>query len=142
MNKKDLIWKAAVYLRQNNIQKELPAQRATFRVTDSLGNASDFVVKKPSKPANYTMDDVTVIYEAIIKAIEDSLAEGEDVFLRGFGTFSLHKRKETVTKHPTTGEKITIKSHYIPKFSSGDGLKMAAKRYELSFGDFKIEEGE
>lgn len=142
MNKEDLIWKTSVHLKQNNRRKELPPQRATFRITDDLGNASDFVVKKPSKPVEYTMNDITAIFDSVISVIENTLAEGEDVSIRGFGTFSINQRKETATVHPITKEKIVIKPHYVPKFSVGNGLKMAAKRYELSFGDTGGEAGE
>lgn len=142
MNKEDLIWKTSVHLKQNGKRKELPSQRATFRITDDLGNASDFVVKKPSKPVEYTMADITNIFESIVSVIENTLAEGEEIVIRGFGTFTIKQRKETATVHPVTNERIVIKPHYVPKFSCGNGLKMAAKKYELSFTDSGREVGE
>lgn len=142
MNKEELIWKTSVYLKQNNCKKELPPQKGTFRVTDSLGNIGDFVVRTPSKPVDYTMSDISSIFDAVIRTIEDSLAKGEDVTIRGFGTFSVTQRKESATVHPITRERIVIKPHYVPKFSAGNGLKMAAKMYDLSFGETDGEAGE
>ena len=50
--------------------------------------------------------DVERIINSIFSEITKSLAEGRRVELRGFGAFSVQKRKERVGRNPRTGEQF------------------------------------
>ncbi|MBD3182082.1 integration host factor subunit alpha [Candidatus Poribacteria bacterium] len=62
---------------------------------------------------------------AIIASIRDALAEGDDVRLVGFGTFSVKQRKARTGRNPRTGEELKIPAKKVPVFSAGKGLKEA-----------------
>lgn len=52
-----------------------------------------------------------------------TLAEGEEVKLIGFGTFSVKERKERVGRNPQSGDKITIPAKRVPVFKPAKNLK-------------------
>ena len=58
----------------------------------------------------------TIIVEAIMETIKQSLVKGENVYLRGFGTFLLIKRKEKTGRNITKNTTVKIPAHMIPKF--------------------------
>jgi len=64
---------------------------------------------------------------ALIEDIKKNLANGKDVVLTGFGTFSVSHRKARMGRNPQTGATIKIAAKKVPKFKSGKGLKDAVK---------------
>lgn len=137
MNKKKLINKIVEVLHENNIRKPITAQKTVFHISDDYGNQSDFVVKKSDRGLLFTVKDVTEIVDACLAVIEDSIKHGEEISIHGFGTLGVHHRAARQTKHPDTGEPVHINARYVPKFSFGNTLRMAAKVYELSLNDRK-----
>lgn len=136
MKKKELISRIASVLRDNNIRKPISIPKQTFHISDDDGNCKDFTVKKTNKTVQYNTDDVSVIIDACLSVIEDALKHGEDVNIHGFGTLSVCKRAARQTKHPDTGEVVEVRARYVPKFSFGNTLRIAANVYELSLKDF------
>lgn len=63
--------------------------------------------------------------DAFIAAITHSLANGEDVRLVGFGTFSASKRAAKTGRNPRTGAAIQIKARRVAKFKAGKTLQNA-----------------
>lgn len=135
MNKKDLISKTVEVLRENNIRKPTAAQKTVLHISDDFGNQSDFTIKKSDKGLLFTVTDVTAIIDACLAVIEDSIKHGEDISIHGFGTLGVQHRAARQTKHPDTGETVSIDARYVPKFNFGNTLRMAAKVYELSLSD-------
>jgi len=62
---------------------------------------------------------------AFLNAVKEALANGEDVTIIGFGTFTITERKARDGRNPRTGKKIKIKASKVPKFRPGKGLKEA-----------------
>ena len=60
--------------------------------------------------------------DAVVSAIENSLAKGEKVSLVGFGSFETSKRNERTGRNPKTGEEIKIPSKTVAKFKPGANL--------------------
>ncbi|MAT55772.1 MAG: integration host factor subunit beta [Saprospirales bacterium] len=60
--------------------------------------------------------DVLVTLEEFFLQVKDSLAEGENVYIRGFGSFIVKKRKKKVGRHIKQNVSIEIPEHYIPAF--------------------------
>ena len=48
--------------------------------------------------------------------IKDSLANGDNVYLRGFGSFIVKKRAEKTGRNISKNETIIIPAHNIPAF--------------------------
>ena len=60
--------------------------------------------------------DVLVTLETFFKEVKSSLASGENVYVRGFGSFVIKKRAQKVGRHIKEGKSIVIPEHYIPAF--------------------------
>jgi len=69
--------------------------------------------------------DAARAVDAVFEAIENSLKQGTDVRLVGFGTFSVTRRSASEGRNPRTGEKIQIPAQNQVKFKVGKGLKDA-----------------
>src|SRR6187549_1356767 len=54
--------------------------------------------------------------ESMMKSIKNSLSDGENVYLRGFGSFICKKRAEKTGRIITKNVTIIIPAHYIPAF--------------------------
>ncbi|MCB0638410.1 MAG: integration host factor subunit beta [Lewinella sp.] len=60
--------------------------------------------------------DVLVTLETFFKEVKSSLASGENVYVRGFGSFIIKKRARKVGRHIKQNKAIVIPEHYIPAF--------------------------
>ncbi len=60
--------------------------------------------------------DVLVTLETFFKEVKDTLADGENVYIRGFGSFVIKKRAKKVGRHIKKNIAIEIPEHYIPSF--------------------------
>lgn len=60
--------------------------------------------------------DVLVTLEAFFKEVKDALAEGENVYIRGFGSFVTKKRAKKIGRNIKKNVAIEIPEHYIPAF--------------------------
>lgn len=54
--------------------------------------------------------------EAFMEAIKTSMADGENVYLRGFGSFTIKKRAEKTGRNISKNTTIIIPAHNIPAF--------------------------
>ena len=85
-----------------------------------------------------TSRDVDLAVHSIIEIMSDSLAEGERIEIRGFGTFSNHYRKPRTVRNPKTGEIGIFKpGKYVPHFKPGKDLK---RRVDESRVDIEVDE--
>ena len=60
--------------------------------------------------------DVLVSLEAFFKQVKDSLAAGENVYIRGFGSFITKKRAKKIGRNIKKNVAIEIPEHHIPAF--------------------------
>lgn len=65
--------------------------------------------------------------DAVIDAIQETVASGEEVRLPGFGTFSVTERGEREATNPRTGEKMMVGPTKTPKFKAGTTFKNMLK---------------
>ncbi|WP_027966772.1 HU family DNA-binding protein [Halomonas halocynthiae] len=63
--------------------------------------------------------------DAMTDAVADSLKNGDNVSLVGFGTFSVKDRAARTGRNPQTGEPIQISAAKVPSFKAGKALKDA-----------------
>ena len=63
--------------------------------------------------------------DAVVDSIVDSLRNGDQVSIAGFGTFSVKQRSARSGRNPRTGETIEIKASNVPGFKAGKALKDA-----------------
>jgi DNA-binding protein HU-beta len=54
--------------------------------------------------------------EAFMKSVRNSMVSGENVYLRGFGSFIVKRRAEKTGRNISKNTAIIIPAHYIPAF--------------------------
>ncbi len=60
--------------------------------------------------------DVLVTLETFFNEIKDTLSGGENVYIRGFGSFVIKKRAKKIGRHIKKNVALEIPEHYIPSF--------------------------
>lgn len=61
--------------------------------------------------------------DGVLRILKETLAKGEEVTLRGFGTLSVVQREERNAVHFKTKEPIVIPAHNTVKFKPSKELK-------------------
>ncbi len=72
--------------------------------------------------------DAEAALNATIDVVTETLAKGEKVEIRGFGTFLMKERAARVARNPRTGAKVNVPAKVVPAFRSGKELKEATEK--------------
>lgn len=64
-----------------------------------------------------------IIVEAALRSIVNALQNGQEVEIRGFGSFRFRNRAPRKGRNPKTGEKVDVPPKKIPYFKMGKELK-------------------
>ena len=59
----------------------------------------------------------------ILDAMTQSLAQGNRIEIRGFGSFGLNYRPPRIGRNPKSGEKVQVPEKYVPHFKAGKELR-------------------
>src|SRR5258708_38444649 len=65
----------------------------------------------------------SIIVEAAVRSVVNALRNGEEVEIRGFGSFRFRNRAPRKGRNPKTGEKVDVPPKKIPYFKMGKELK-------------------
>ncbi|MCY3545492.1 MAG: integration host factor subunit beta [Gemmatimonadetes bacterium] len=63
-----------------------------------------------------TKRDCALVVDAFLDAVKDALAGGDNIEIRGFGTFKLRHRKARTARNPRTGEAVAVPPRVAPVF--------------------------
>ncbi len=74
------------------------------------------LVNKIADKTGIAKVDVLVTLEAFFKEVKESLADGENVYVRGFGSFIVKRRAKKIGRHIKKNQAIEIPEHFIPAF--------------------------
>ena len=72
--------------------------------------------------------DIELSVKSIIEQMSTSLAKGERIEVRGFGSFSLHFRPPRIGRNPKTGEAVSLPGKHVPHFKPGKQLRERVNR--------------
>ncbi len=75
------------------------------------------------------IDKVTVanVIEGFMESVKGSMSSGENVYLRGFGTFLIKYRAQKVARNISKNTTITIPAHNIPAFKPANEFCLSVK---------------
>ncbi|HWY35499.1 MAG TPA: HU family DNA-binding protein [Nitrosopumilaceae archaeon] len=59
---------------------------------------------------------VQTAVESFMKVVRNNMAEGKNIYLRGFGTFVVKKRAEKTGRNISKNTTVIIPAHFIPAF--------------------------
>lgn len=74
---------------------------------------------------DYPKNQVKEVVDGVLETIQDALADGGNVQIPGFGTFSTTHIAEREGRNPSNGEAMTVAAHNRVKFKPGKGFKEA-----------------
>ena len=74
------------------------------------------IVSEIAKNTGVEKVQVMAIVEAFMDSVKGSLEAGNNVYLRGFGSFIVKKRAQKVARKISKNTTITIPEHNIPAF--------------------------
>ena len=72
--------------------------------------------------------DVQATVEAFMKEVRNCLENGDNVYLRGFGSFVIKERAEKTGRNISKNTTIIIPAHNIPSFKPSKTFVEAVKR--------------
>lgn len=81
-------------------------------LVEALANAKDLTYKKSEEIVNLIFDSMT-----------ETLANGDRIEIRGFGSFVVKDYKAYMGRNPKTGEVIEVKPKKLPFFKVGKELR-------------------
>lgn len=67
--------------------------------------------------------DIELAVKTMIEQMSNTLASGERIEIRGFGSFSLHYRAPRIGRNPKTGESVGLAGKHVPHFKPGKELR-------------------
>ncbi|MFL2482191.1 MAG: integration host factor subunit beta [Gammaproteobacteria bacterium] len=85
---------------------------------------SEVIERIAEKQLHLPVKDVELSIKQILALMSDSLANGERIEIRGFGSFSLHYRAPRIGRNPKTGEPVSLSGKHVPHFKPGKDLKL------------------
>ncbi len=66
---------------------------------------------------------VVTVIEQFMTVVKDSLAHGENFYLRGFGSFIIKQRAQKTARNITKNTTLIVPAHNIPAFKPADVFK-------------------
>lgn len=88
------------------------------------------IVNEISKSTGIDKASVLETVEKFMEIVKDSLANEEDVFLRGFGSFIVKTRSQKTARNISKGTTIIIPEHKIPAFKPAKVFMEQVKQNE------------
>ncbi|MBR2360254.1 MAG: integration host factor subunit beta [Bacteroidaceae bacterium] len=99
-----------------------------YRITINLSEMTKAdIVNEINK--NTGIDKVTVLntIEAFMATVKETMSNGENVYLRGFGSFVVKKRAQKTARNISKNTTIIIPEHNIPSFKPAKTFTISVK---------------
>ncbi|HET9047956.1 MAG TPA: integration host factor subunit beta [Chiayiivirga sp.] len=84
---------------------------------------SELIEALAARQAHLRTDDVDMAVKTLLQQMSATMAEGERIEIRGFGSFSLHYRPARIGRNPKTGEAVALTGKHVPHFKPGKELR-------------------
>lgn len=81
------------------------------------------IVNEIARTTGVDKASVLAIVEKFMEVVKDSLANDENVYLRGFGGFVVKRRAEKTARNISKNTTIIIPAHNIPLFKPANSFK-------------------
>jgi DNA-binding protein HU-beta len=74
------------------------------------------VINEIAEKTGVDKADVTASVEAFFSVVKSSMSDGNNIYIRGFGSFINKKRKRKIARNISRNTALVIEEHYIPSF--------------------------
>lgn len=86
------------------------------------------IVNEIAKTTGIDKATVLATVESFMDVVKDSLTEGDNVYLRGFGSFIVKKRAQKTARNISKNTAIIIPEHNIPAFKPSKSFVAQVKK--------------
>ena len=93
---------------------------------------SEILEKLHIKHNNLNNEDIETLFNIFIKKMSQSLKNGQNIEIRGFGTISRKINKEKFVRNPRTNEKLFKNESYKLHFKTGKILHRKVNNLPIS----------
>ncbi|MDR3429077.1 MULTISPECIES: integration host factor subunit beta [Silvimonas] len=84
---------------------------------------SELISKLTSRYPQLVTKDAELAVKTILDAMGKSLAQGQRIEIRGFGSFDLNYRPPRVGRNPKSGSRVEVPEKFVPHFKAGKELR-------------------
>ena len=91
-----------------------------------------YIIHKISEQTGVPKVDVLVSVESFFVNVKNALASGENVYIRGFGSFITKKRAAKIGRNIKRNTSVFIPEHYIPAFKPAKEFMEEVKKLQVS----------
>nr|DAZ61152.1 MAG TPA: DNA binding protein [Caudoviricetes sp.] len=81
------------------------------------------LIMQVSKSTGVDSNNVRAVIEATMDRIQDSMVQGKNLYLRGFGSFVLVRRAAKIARDIQRGTEMKLSETIIPKFKPAKDFK-------------------
>lgn len=81
-----------------------------------------------------TKKDCALVVDGFLNAMKQAMAQGENIEIRGFGTFKVRKRKTRMARNPRTGDSVKVPARTVPVFKPSKHLRARVSRVDGKAG--------
>ena len=74
------------------------------------------LINRISEKTGIPKVDVLVTLEALFREVKETLGDGENIYVRGFGSFITKKRAAKIGRNIKKNIAVDIPEHFIPAF--------------------------
>ena len=85
------------------------------------------IVKEVSRNTGIEATTVQAVVEGFMEAVKSSMSKGQNIYLRGFGTFEVKTRKAKTGRNITKNTTVVIPEHKVPTFKPCPDFKNQVK---------------
>ena len=91
---------------------------------------SELIARLAQRYPQLVAKDAELAVKTMLDAMSQTLASGNRIEIRGFGSFGLNYRPPRVGRNPKTGEKVQVPRKYVPHFKAGKELRERVDYHE------------
>ena len=84
---------------------------------------SELIERIAATQSQLSAKDVELAIKTLIELMAATLAQGQRIEIRGFGSFSLHYRSPRIGRNPKTGESVGLAGKHVPHFKPGKEMR-------------------
>lgn len=88
-------------------------------------NRSDLADALAAQFAHLTQRDAEAVVKCLLESMNEALAQGHRVEVRGFGAFTINTRKPRIGRNPRNGVSVSVPERRLPHFKPGKALRLA-----------------
>ena len=70
-----------------------------------------------------TKVETEAVVDGFIATVINTMKDGKNIEIRGFGSFKVKKRKGRMARNPRTGAQVMVDEHFVPTFKVSKEMK-------------------